>query len=172
MPQPKPRTLPIADLAVERARRGDLEAFREVYATHVGRIHALSLRMTANPSLAEEYTQEVFVKAWRKLGSFRGEAAFSSWLHRVAVNTILDALKRERYVELPLVKRAWIPATTPAFELERAIAGLPDKARRVFVLHDIEGYTHEEIGEFMGTTAGTARGQLHRARHLLREVLS
>jgi len=172
MPRQKAKSIPVTDLAVQRARRGDLQAFREVYTAHVGRIHALSLRMTANPSLAEDLTQDVFVKAWRKLGSFRGDAAFSTWLHRLAVNTILDALKRERRVELPPSSRAWIPATTPAFELERAIAGLPAKARRVFVLHDIEGYTHEEIGKFMGTTAGTARGQLHRARQLLREVLS
>ena len=172
MSLPDLKPLPISDLAVQRARRGDLGAFKEVYVAHVGRVHALTLRMTANPGLAEEITQDVFVKAWRKLGSFRGDSAFSTWLHRLAVNTVIDALKKERRVEIPPADRAWIPATTPAFELERAIVGLPDRARQVFVLHDVEGYTHEEIGTFMGITAGTARGQLHRARQLLREVLS
>ena len=162
----------MSELAVERARRGDLAAFQEVYRDHVGRVYALAIRMSADPARAEDLTQEVFVKAWRKLGSYRGTAAFSTWLHRLAVNTILDGLKKKRPVELPPVERAWMPATTPAFELERAIAGLPEVARRVFVLHDVEGFTHVEIGELLGTTPGTARSNLHRARQLLREALS
>ncbi len=168
----KSRRKPVPDLNVRRAQAGDLQAFQVLYQQHVGRVHALVGRMCGNGALAEELTQETFVRAWRKLDRFRGDAAFSTWLHRVAVNVVLDAQKRER-------RRApteWppTPASAPRLgriDLERAIQTLPTKARQVFILHDLEGYTHPEIGAVMSISVGTSRSQLHRARQLLREVL-
>ncbi len=167
---------------VERARAGDREAFEALYREHAGRVYALCLRMTSDPVRAEEHTQDTFVKAWRALKSFRGDAAFSSWLHRIAVNSILQAArskKRRRArvvtVEEPAKLEGGDQGSSPSpglgLDLERAIAGLPEGARRVFVLHDIEGYRHAEIAEMMGTAVGTARAQLFRARRLLREAL-
>ena len=158
---------------VERARAGDLGAFEALYRANVGRVHALARRMCASQAFAEEMTQEVFVRAWRKLHLFRGTSAFSTWLHRLAVNAILDGMRREKRLAEPDID----PPQNVRFlhggrlDLERAIASLPTKARAVFVLHDVEGFKHDEIGEMMGITSGTSRGQLHRARQLLREAL-
>lgn len=163
---------------VRRARRGDVEAFEELYRGHVGRIYAVSLRMVADPELAEELTQEAFVKAWSRLASFRGTSAFGTWLHRLAVNVVLDALRararwQDRFSPDP-------PARQPAaaqrdhagsLDLERGIAQLPPRARAVFVLHDIEGYKHREIARLLGLTAGASKAHLHRARRRLREEL-
>jgi RNA polymerase sigma-70 factor (ECF subfamily) len=164
---------PTVDPRVSRAMDGDLAAFEGLYRDHVGRIHALARRMCASAAFAEEMTQEVFVKAWRKLHLFRGNARFSTWLHRLAVNAILDGMRREsRFDEKEIDPPANVRYLSHGrLDLERAIAGLPTKARQVFVLHDVEGFKHEEIAVMMGTTAGTARGQLHRARQLLREAL-
>jgi len=167
------------DGAVERARTGDLDAFEELYRDTVGRVHGLCLRMCRDPHLAEELTQESYFLAWRKLATFRGDSRFSTWLHRIAVNVILghfrsvgrrlDALSGEDAEPVEPV----VP-TVPglAVDLERAIAGLPTGARTVFVLHDVEGYTHEEIAQMAGVAVGTSKAQLSRARTLLRKVLS
>lgn len=161
---------------VAEALDGDLSAFEVLYRDNVGRIHALAMRMCASPAFAEEMTQEVFVRAWRKLHLFRGQSKFSTWLHRLAVNAILDGMRREsrlserdREPELVITNVRYIHIKR--MDLDNAIALLPTGARQVFVLHDIEGFKHEEIGELLGITAGTARGQLHRARKLLRETL-
>jgi RNA polymerase sigma-70 factor (ECF subfamily) len=166
------------DDAVERARTGDLEAFEELYRATVGRVHALCLRMCRDSHLAEELTQDSYILAWRKLATFRGDSRFSTWLHRIAVNVILGHFRSAgRRLDLlsgddtePVEPVA--PAVAGlAVDLERAIAGLPTGARTVFVMHDVEGYTHEEIAQLAGVAVGTSKAQLSRARALLRKVL-
>ena len=175
---------PSPDLAhdVALAAQGDRRAFERVYRAHVDRVHALCLRMLGDRGAAEEATQDVFVRAWGKLALFRGESAFSTWLHRLAVNVVLtrrETLGRERRrtvddadgeVVHALPARPVVPGDR--MDLERAIAALPPGARRVFVLHDVEGYRHEEIAERLGITAGGSKAQLHRARLLLRGALN
>lgn len=166
---------------VERSASGDLTAFEELYRRHVGRIYPLCLRMCADPVLAEDLVQETFVSAWRKIGTFRGESAFSSWLHRVAVNVSLGHRRRrtrrlareeEAANQVPhqVDPRSGWPGGT--LDLERAVAALPDKAREIFVLHDVEGFRHREIAKLTGVAVGTSKAQLHRARRLLRKALS
>lgn len=165
---------------VERARDGEVGAFEEIYRLHAGRVHALCLRMTGDAQEAEELAQEAFVRAWEKLPSFKGESAFSSWLHRLTVNVVLGrwrsrGRRHERVVAIHDVAGVREPEHRPeprvAVDLERAIAGLPQGARTIFVLHDVEGYRHREIAELTGLTEGTCKAQLHRARRLLRENL-
>jgi RNA polymerase sigma-70 factor (ECF subfamily) len=179
------RTSDLADVALAAA--GDRRAFERLYRTHVNRVFALCARMTADRTLAEELTQDVFVRAWEHLATFRGESAFGTWLFRLGVNVVLNARKaagRDRarfgtddagYKDED--NRSWdLPAApvTPgiAVDLEAAIAGLPPGARRVFTLHDVEGYRHEEIAEMLGITSGGSKAQLHRARLLLRGALN
>ncbi len=160
------------------AASGDAHAFERLYRTHVGRVYALVRRMLDDDD-ADEVTQDIFVRAWQKLGTYRGEAAFSTWLHRVGVNVILArrqtlGIRRNRFLEgddlLDAVptRRAG-PETT--LDFEAALARLPPGAREVFVLHDVEGYRHEEIAELLGLAVGTSKSQLHRARMALRRHL-
>jgi len=178
-----PPPAPPADL-VARAQAGDQTAFRELYRQHAARVYALCLRLTGDARDAEERTQDVFVRLWDKLRSFRGESAFSSWLHRLAVNVVLNerrtTVRRERRVmpaeDPDAVVGAQHAAPLPgsaglSIDLERAIAELPDGAREVFVLYDIEGYGHGEIAQLVGIAEGTSKAQLFRARRLLREKL-
>lgn len=161
---------------VALAAAGDTAAFERVYRRHVARVHSLARRMIGL-ELADEVTQDVFVRVWQKLDSFRGEAAFGTWLHRVAINVILGRRKalgkrRERFVAGEKV--LGMMATNPkvresAVDFEAAIQHLPDGAQQVFVLHDVEGYKHAEIAEMLGITSGTSKSQLHRARMILRE---
>lgn len=163
---------------VSRAKDGDVGAFETLHRRTVGRVHAVCLRLTGDPAWAEEICQDAYVRAWQNLGAFEGRSAFSTWLHRLAVNLALDArraaLRRglgahaEEAHERPAPRRD--PDAT--VDLERAIAALPVGARVVYVLHDIEGYTHQEIGEMTAVAAGTSKAQLHRARRLLRKALS
>ena len=176
---------------IERARTGDVDAFEHVYRREVGRVYALCLRMTADATRARELTQSVFIRAWDRLGSFRGDSQLSSWLHRIAVNEVLvearsDKRRRARVVlandesdddaessDAPGLSGITMPVDTETrIDLERAISALPPGARTVFVLHDIEGYRHEEISRMTGSAEGTLRAQLHRARKLLMEALS
>ncbi len=165
---------------IAAATAGDRRAFERLYRSHGQRVFALCLRMTADRVIAEELVQDVFVRAWQKLGSFRGDAAFGTWLHRVAVNIVLsrrkqDGTHRDRTVqdEDSLDAAPAQPVSVgDRLDLEAAIASLPNGARRIFVLHDVEGYTHEEIGDLLGITSGGSKAQLHRARLLLREALS
>ena len=154
-------------------------AFRDLYRQHAGRIYALCLRLTGDARDADERTQDVFVRLWDKLRSFRGDSAFSSWLHRLAVNVVLNerrtAGRRELRV-MPVDDPDTVAGAQPAaplpgsagmsIDLERAIAELPDGAREVFVLFDIEGYGHGEIAELTGIAEGTSKAQLFRARRL------
>ena len=179
------------DLA-RRASGGDDGAFEEVYRINSGRVFALCLRMSGSRERASELTQDVFVHVWERLGTYRGESALSSWIYRLTVNLVLSNARRdgrrlthEVNEELERADLAEQPAQTqierasvrPAsvldgIDLERAIAGLPQGARTVFVLHDVEGYRHDEIAKMTGTAEGTCRAQLHRARRLLMEALS
>jgi len=169
---------------VRRAQAGDKVAFEQLYRDNVGRVYALCFRMAGTADLAEELAQDVFVRAWQKLGSFRGESAFSSWLHPLTVNVALSERRsRRRRVarvmttdDLTEFERPGPPTRSDGpesgFDLERALATLPPGARAVFVLHDVEGYKHEEIARLTGVATGTSKAQLHRARRLLREVLT
>jgi len=144
-------------------------------------VYALCLRLTGDAGAAEERTQDVFVRAWDKLRSFRGESAFSSWLHRLAVNVVMNerrtTIRREQRVT-PMATPEVLergkgePTVGLSIDLERAIAALPEGAREVFVLYDIEGYSHGEIAELTGIAEGTSKAQLFRARQLLREKLN
>ncbi len=169
----------IPDL-VRLAQEGDVRAFEQLYRENVGRVFAVCVRMVGSAQRAEELTQDTFVRVWEMLSSFRGESAFSSWVHRVAVNIVLvDFRSAKRYhsrVESTDDMTRHDREGAPGFpgerlDLEKAIAGLPPQARAIFVLHDIEGFKHEEIAEQMGLAVGTSKAQLHRARKLLREVL-
>ena len=164
-----------ADLAA----RGDAEAFERLYRGTVGRIHALARRMAGHDA-ADDLTQEVYLRAWTKMSTFRGDASFSTWLHRLAVNLILtrraSARKREqRHVGGEgLLEQMAGRVARPGIrmDLEAALGTLPDGARDVFVLYDVEGFTHEEIGGLLGISTGTSKSQLHRARMLLRKRLN
>jgi RNA polymerase sigma-70 factor, ECF subfamily len=173
-------TTSMADLDrsdVEQARTGDTRAFERIYRRHAARIHTLCARMLS-PHEADDAAQEVFIRAWQKLHLFRGESAFSTWLHRVAVNLVLQ----RRQSQASYSTRFGADADGldhPArgdrpdlrMDFEAALHTLPDGARRVFVLYDVEGYTHEEIGDMLGISIGTSKSQLHRARMTLRQYL-
>ena len=174
--------LPMGDSAdVALAAGGDRQAFERLYRTHANRVYSLCARMSGSRVKGEELTQDVFVRTWEKLPQFRGESAFSTWLHRLAVNVVLNARKIEgkqasRTDEGEVDDERWDETARAPLHIERmdlaeAIAKLPAGARRVFVLHDVEGYKHEEIAEMMGITSGGSKAQLHRARLLLREAL-
>lgn len=172
--------LPPPDDLVARAQAGDQTAFRDLYRQHAGRVYALCLRLTGDANAAEERTQDVFVRLWDKVGSFRGDSAFSSWVHRITVNVVLTERRASGRRELRVM-----PVAEPeklerprgdslaglSIDLERAIAELPNGAREVFVLYDIEGYGHAEIARLVGIAEGTSKAQLFRARRLLREKL-
>jgi RNA polymerase sigma-70 factor (ECF subfamily) len=166
---------------VALAAAGDREAFERVYRTHANRVYSLCTRMCGSRAQGEELTQDVFVRTWEKLPQFRGESAFSTWLHRLAVNVVLNARKTEgreasRTDESDVGDERWTESARAPMHIDRmdlsdAIASLPAGARKVFVLHDIEGYKHEEIAELCGITSGGSKAQLHRARLLLRGTL-
>ena len=159
---------------VARAQAGDLAAFEALYRANLGRVYAVCFRMAGEATLAEELAQDVFVRAWQRLGSFRGESAFSSWLHPLTVNVALSERRSRRRRTARLVttdepEAFERPQARPSgpeagFDLDRALATLPPGARSVFVLH-------EEIARMTGVATGTSKAQLHRARRLLREAL-
>ncbi|HOX24997.1 MAG TPA: RNA polymerase sigma factor [Candidatus Krumholzibacteria bacterium] len=173
-----------ADL-VSAARAGERLAFERLYRQHVGRVHGLCWRLVADADLAEQLTQDAFVHAWRKLHGFRGDCGFGTWLYRVTVNVVLDwrraqARRQQWETVLDPVEQMDAAAahrpTAPArvgdrLDLERAIAALPDGARTVFVLHEIEGYLVKEVADLLQIAEGTVKAQLFRARQLLKEAL-
>src|SRR5262245_21564736 len=168
----------------KKAAEGDMKAFEELYQRHNRRVYSLCLRMTGNVVEAEDLAQEVFIQLFRKIGSFRGEAAFTTWLHRLTVNQVLMHF-RKRSVrselttddgEMPdsIDPETVNPEAMPIVDrigLENAIGQLPNGHRTVFVLHDVEGYEHEEIAKLLGCSAGTSKSQLHKARLKLRRLL-
>ena len=172
-----------------RASTGDEAAFAELYQAHAPRVFALCLRMSGTRARAAELTQDVFVHVWQRLASFRGESALSSWIYRLTVNLVLSNVRGEKRRlthevssdeetgdgpdgKMEMRGSARPASVLEAVDLERAIAALPPGARTVFVLHDVEGYQHDEIAKMTGTAEGTCRAQLHRARKLLMEALS
>jgi len=173
-------TIDLVNQMVRQAQSGDAGAFEGVYRAHVGRIHALCLRMSGDMQQAESLTQDVFVRAWEKLSSFRGESQFSTWLHRLAINVVLEDRRsrgrrqaREQTVEN---LEQYATAVTQAMpgtkvDLERAIAGLPPGAREVLVLRDVQGFKYREIADMKSVSLGTVKAQIHRARALVREAL-
>jgi RNA polymerase sigma-70 factor (ECF subfamily) len=166
---------------VHQAQQGDRVAFERLYRDNERKVFGLCFRLSSDPALAEELTQEVFVRAWRKLSSFRGASAFSSWLYPLTVNVALSERRSRKRRDARIVatedpasleRAPRTPAPEAGFDLEKAMAALPPGARAVFVLHDVEGRTHEEIASLLGLAAGTSKAQLHRARRLLREALA
>lgn len=169
----------MTDPVVRRAQSGDPDAFAGLYRAHAGRVYALCLRLEGDAARATELTQDVFVRAWEGLASYRGESAFATWLHRLAVNVVMNdrraAWRRSKRVfftdDPAALERPAEDTTGRGMDLEGAVAALPPGARAVFVLHDIEGYTHGEIAGLSGIAEGTSKAQLFRARRLLREAL-
>jgi RNA polymerase sigma-70 factor, ECF subfamily len=174
--------------AIERAKQGDAEAFQALYDRHKRRVYSLCLRMTANTAEAEDLTQEAFLQLYRKIATFRGESAFSTWLHRLSVNVVLMHLRKK---SLPVVS---LEETTQGGEddtpkkdfgaddlalagsidrlrLQKAVEDLPPGYRTIFVLHDVEGYEHNEIAAIVGCSIGNSKSQLHKARMKLRDML-
>jgi RNA polymerase sigma-70 factor, ECF subfamily len=169
--------MPVDDVVL--ATQGDTAAFERVYRAHMPRIFNLARRM-AGPDAAEELTQDVFVRAWQKLGTFRGDASFGTWLHRLAVNVIIERFRslgtqRDRFLADGEETLARLSSPRPSgdfrMDFDSALARLPHAARNVFLLHDVEGYKHHEIGSLLGISAGTSKSQLHRARTLMRTHL-
>ena len=165
--------------SIRRAQAGDVDAFEVLYRTHAGRIYALCLRLKAGDTTdATELMQDVFIRAWRRISTFRGDSAFGSWLHRLAVNTMLENARSDRRRiarVLPMDDTSRLEGAARSsgvdlrMDMEEAIASLPQGARLAFVLHDVEGYQHQEIAARLGVSVGTIKAQLHRARRLLRE---
>ncbi|MGH8377732.1 MAG: RNA polymerase sigma factor, partial [Gammaproteobacteria bacterium] len=163
-----------------RAREGDMAAFERLYRQHAGRVYAVCLRITSDRGAAEECAQDAFVRAWEALAQFRGDSSFGTWLMRIAINVALQRLKLERrHLRLVqpggegLIEGLAAPDKTPEadMDMERLIATLPPAARAVFVLHAIEGYSHEEIAGMTGIATGTCKAHVHRARQLLQARL-
>lgn len=180
------RSQTLSDLELaRRAAAGDTAAFEQLYAQHHRRVYSLCLRMLGNASQAEDMTQEAFLQVYKKIGSFRGDSAFTTWLHRLTVNQVLMHFRKRgvklehtseegdftNVVETPIQSTRRI-SMVDRLALEKAISELPPGYRTVFVLHDVEGYEHEEIANLLGVSIGTSKSQLHKARMRLRELLT
>ncbi|MFN3330866.1 MAG: RNA polymerase sigma factor [Acidobacteria bacterium] len=166
------------------AADGDMEAFEELYKRHYRRVYSLCLRMLQNTAEAEDLTQDVFVQLYRKIGSFRGDSAFTTWLYRLTINQVLMHF-RKRFVKFETTTEEEqkpvqiVPGTenhnrmpvVDRIALERAIAQLPEGYKTVFILHDVEGYEHEEVAQILSCSVGTSKSQLHKARAKLRKLL-
>src|SRR6202167_988230 len=175
--------------AIRLAQQGDAQAFKRIYRLHSRRVYSLCLRMVGNPTEAEDLTQEAFLQLFRKIATFRGESAFSTWLHRLAVNVVLMKLRKKSGTETSLdqltepdedsggPRRDFgtvdlrLSGSIDRVNLQRAVDQLPPGYKAVFVLHDVQGYEHNEIAEIMGCSIGNSKSQLHKARMRLRELL-
>jgi len=174
--------------AIERAKQGDAEAFEFLYNLHRRRVYSLCLRMTGNTASAEDLTQEAFLQLFRKIATFRGESAFSTWLHRMSVNVVLMQLRKKNLPLVPIDEATEsedeaavrkepggpderLAGSIDRLQLQRAVDELPPGYRTIFVLHDVEGYEHNEIAGIVGCSIGNSKSQLHKARIKLRELL-
>jgi len=179
-PPPPPSDFELA----QRSAAGDTTAFEEIYHRHFRRVYALCLRMMGNPTEAEDMTQDVFLQLFNKIGMFRGDSAFTTWLHRMTVNQVLmhfrkrstrsEKLTDEGETPIQIVQGTANPNKMPVVDriaLERALQQLPNGYRTVFVLHDIEGYEHFEVADMLGIAEGTSKSQLHKARLKLRQLI-
>nr|WP_199042302.1 sigma-70 family RNA polymerase sigma factor [Dyella sp. ASV24] len=179
MPPPAPAAESHDMDDVRAAAAGDRQAFHRLYRAHVDRVYGAVYRLAGyDHARAEDLTQEAFVRAWQKLSGFRGDSSFGTWLYRLAVNLALMDIRSRGADPVTMMDEDYIPdrGDTPFCaaereELERAIGNLPPRARAVLVLHDVEGWRHEEIGAELGMAVGSSKAQLHRARGLLRKVL-
>jgi RNA polymerase sigma-70 factor (ECF subfamily) len=174
---------------IKRAQAGDADAFADLFHAHKARIYSLCLRMTNNSAEAEDLTQDAFLQVFRKLATFRGESALSTWLYRIAVNTVLMHFRKKTPCKLSLdepcakngeskpIRREYgtrdtrVAGSIERITLTRAIKELPEGYRKVFLLHEVEGYEHQEIAEFLGCSTGNSKSQLHKARLRMRELL-
>jgi len=174
--------------AIEKAKEGSQEAFQALYDRHKRRVYSLCLRMTANTAEAEDLTQEAFLQLYRKIGTFRGESAFSTWLHRLSVNVVLMHLRKKNLPAVSLEETTQggendapkkdfgaedlaLAGSIDRMQLQKAVNDLPPGYRTIFVLHDVEGYEHNEIAEIVGCSIGNSKSQLHKARMKLRDLL-
>jgi len=173
---------------IERAKHGDAWAFQALYDKHKRRVYSLCLRMTSNTAEAEDLAQEAFLQLFRKIGTFRGESAFSTWLHRLSVNVVLMHLRKKSLSVVSLdepqsgaeedapkkdfgAEDLALAGSIDRLQLQKAVADLPPGYRTIFVLHDVEGYEHNEIATLVGCSIGNSKSQLHKARMKLRELL-
>ena len=168
----------VIDDVVRRAQQGDVAAFETLYRSHAPTVHALCRRMIGSDAEARDLVQDVFVRAWQRLPTFRGQSALSTWMHRLAVNVVLEHMrstKRDVNRFLDDADHDALPARAASpdarVDIDRAVSKLPAGARIVFVLHDVHGYSHDEIAQMTGIAAGTARAQLFRARRALMRLL-
>jgi RNA polymerase sigma-70 factor (ECF subfamily) len=174
--------------AIERAKLGDADAFQALYDRHKRRVYSLCLRMTANTAEAEDLAQEAFLQLYRKIATFRGESAFSTWLHRLSVNVVLMHLRKKGLPVVSLEETTQggeedtpkkdfgaedlaLAGSIDRLQLQRAVDDLPPGYRTIFVLHDVEGYEHNEIAQIVGCSIGNSKSQLHKARMKLRDLL-
>jgi RNA polymerase sigma-70 factor (ECF subfamily) len=174
--------------AIERAKQGDAQAFQVLYDKHKRRVYSLCLRMTANTAEAEDLTQEAFLQLYRKIATFRGESAFSTWLHRLSVNVVLMHLRKKNLPVVSLEETTQsgeedtpkkdfgaedlaLAGSIDRLQLQKAVDDLPPGYRTIFVLHDVEGYEHNEIATIVGCSIGNSKSQLHKARMKLRDLL-
>ena len=163
---------------IGKAQRGDVRAFETLYRMHIDKVYGLCLRMTGNVAEAEDSAQEAFIQAWNKLDKFRGDSAFSTWLHRIAVNSVLGRIRKAKR-EQDRIQAVGETNQSPVAvadtgelrDLAEAVDRLPEGARHVFVLYAVYGYSHEETGDMLGIAPGTSKAQLHRARRLLAQQL-
>jgi len=175
---------------IEKAKQGDAQAFQSLYDKHKRRVYSLCLRMTSNTAEAEDLTQEAFLQLYRKISTFRGESAFSTWLHRLSVNVVLMHLRKKNLPVVSLEETTQggggeedtpkkdfgaedisLAGSLDRLQLQRAVDDLPPGYRTIFVLHDVEGYEHNEIAEIVGCSIGNSKSQLHKARMKLRDLL-
>ena len=171
--------------SAQRAASGDVAAFEEIYWQHHRRVFSICLRMIKNAATAEDITQQVFLTLFRKIGHFRGDAAFTTWLHRMTVNQVLMYFRADKSRKEDITENGEMPENEFArrnkpndanqiverFQLNQAIAELPTGYRKIFILHDVQGFEHEEIARMLGCAAGTSKSQLHKARRKLRRLL-
>src|SRR6202035_704058 len=182
-------TVPLASELVKRAQEGDSDAFAALFHTHKARIYSVCLRMTNNAAEAEDLTQDAFLQVFRKIATFRGDSALSTWLHRIAVNTVLMHFRKKSLTQVSLdepysnsdgakIRREYgakdncLTGCVDRVALNNAIKDLPQGYRTIFVLHEVEGYEHQEIAEMLGCSVGNSKSQLHKAKLRIRELLS